>query len=150
MNRVIYMIVRCVYALAFLIQISGVAAQDLKTNLFDNNVLIEMAHEHVTCAAFYAVGARCFAGDKDPTDRDHMQKSTIIAMMRSQKYLQKAGVNHNDDIASYRSQFDKMADEIHEDCQNLQYLIDQYGNKCGTIMNDPLMRLKQIKGQLDK
>ena len=146
-HQIIYIIVRFVCIVSFLSQIASAKAQDHEITLLDRESSTNLASEHVTCAAFYAVGARCFAGDKDPTDRNHMQKATVVAMMRAKHYSNLFGATYDDNIASYRSQFDKMAFEIHEDCENLQLLIDRHGKQCEVLMSAPLLRLKQIESK---
>ncbi len=70
-----------------------------------------MVQEHATCAAFYAVGAKCFEKDTDPSDRDHMQKATVQAMLRAFKYSKEIGIAEADTVSKYRIIFSEMANK---------------------------------------
>lgn len=129
------MIGRIVLAVVACSQFTNANAQDIDTKLLTQEASKNMAQEYVTCAAFYAVGARCFAGDKDPSDREHMQRAAVLAMRRAAEYADKVGINLKDTIESYRFEFDGMAEKINTDCQKLEILISEHGERCKLLMS---------------
>jgi hypothetical protein len=93
------------------------------------DILNELAGEHITCAGFFDISATC-VGQSNTSLQQRSESASKAMVERSYLMTKKAGMKIETIPARYKLKQNDMTKALGADCRNLSILIADYGESC--------------------
>lgn len=133
---------RSVFVLAFIIPVFSLSNNALSQPLRIEDVPSEMVGEFGECTAYYGIAKVCF--DKSGFPSTQLDSAINISMKTYFDAATAMGMSPSAIAAKYRLTFVLEMKLISNSCANMAILIENYSERCVSLINKPSDRLEQL------
>lgn len=136
MSRIVQVaLVLCLAALANLAK-----ADDKEMRALNNFV-----HQHIECAAYYAISSQCIATREDSAElAKNLHQSYEAALKRGIQYGNALKLAQKTHTARFEMAMTTMMSDMEKSCMNISVILNSHALVCKKLMNEPEEALSRI------
>ena len=122
---------------ATIIPFGAAQAQDKATGN-ELRAMNNFVHEHVVCAAFYAISSQCLKSRSDSAELSaNMQKLSETAYKRGIEYGDAIKLSRKTHPARLEMAMNSMMADMSKDCINISVILNAHAYACKRLMDQP-------------